>query len=214
MPEIAERSSGPFKRELDTIARGAKGLDAVRLARRLTDTDAAHALKVAKAAREHSKDVTDALNRVAVRFSEERAAIDRRAAEKANLKPDPAWHQAIAMAFAALPGKDRLARLAELSEQGRGTELAAILDAPPSITGLSAEQCAAYRAGFIQEHAKAELEERDALDAAMEAFSAATRASSQFVKELIDPGQLAAIERADSEADAAEMEFAAGHGPQ
>lgn len=209
---IAERTpvhpSAPWlKRELDAVHKGAAALDVVNRSRSPLDTPAAHALKVAKMARSYNTSVLDALNRVLAKGYAAREVIDRRIAEKANLKPDSKYEVAIATAYGSLREPDRLRMLGELVDDNRGPELAAILQAPLSITGLSAQHREAFRTDFIAKHAAAELEERNALDEAMEAFNAAQKASSGFVKELTDPGNLAEFERGALAAEEASAAF-------
>ena len=97
--------------------------------------------------------------------------------------------------------------LAQLVDENRGPELAAIVQAPSALTGLSDNQRGVFEQAITGKHAAAELEERDQLTGALEIVTAAAGAAGSLVKGLTDPAKIAEIERGAAEADAAGAAF-------
>lgn len=93
--------------------------------------------------------------------------------------------------------------IAELIEQKRGPELAAITQSSPLLSGLNDQQREAYERSFISKHAAAELREKEQIGTAFDAFDVAQRAAGELVKGFTDPGKLAEIERGVAAAEAA-----------
>jgi len=210
---IAERVKGDtpairkLQAEVNRLASSAGQLDTVHRNRSPLDTEAAHALKVAKLARQYGSRVTEALNRGLGEWAVSRAELEQRIVEKINLKPDPKFAAEIRSVFRTVDGTKRLEMLGQFVKENRGPELAAILEGPAFLTGISEEQKSAYRASMISTHAAAEQEELEALDEAAEGFQIANRTASNFAKELTDPGRLAKIERDANAAAEADLAF-------
>jgi hypothetical protein len=190
-----------IKAEANRLKAGAEALDRVNSNRSPLDTPAAHALKVAKLARTFDKEITASLQRACRTWADGFNDAQRRIEEKINLTPD-AFAGEIRTAFRSLSSKAKADLLLDLTEQNRGPELAAILKAPSVLTGLSDQERANYEKSVFARHAAAELGEQQKLQGVLDAFNVAQRAAGTFVKELTDPGKLAAIER-DAAASAA-----------
>lgn len=199
-------STESIRSEAAKLRERAVALDAVHSSRNPLVTPAAHALNVAKLGRTLDKETTAALNRTIADVSSRREGIDRRIADKVNLRPD-AFASEIRIAFRALPAAERLPLVSRMIEEKRGPELAAILDAPTLLTGLTAEQSSAFRLQMMSTHAAAELAEMEQLEEALEALFVAADASGAFVRDLTNPGKLQAIERDAAAAEAASADF-------
>lgn len=195
-----------LKAELNLVRRGAEALDGLRASRSPFDTEAAHAIKVAATARRFDKQVTAVLNRTTDLYRAGREAVERSIVEKVNLRPHELASE-IRTRFAAIDGKKRMDHITTMIDEGRGPELAAIVDAPAFLTGLSPEQCAAFKQAMIDKHAADEVAEIAGLDAAFEHVASVSRTAGNYVRELTDPHKLAKIEREAAAADEAAAAF-------
>jgi hypothetical protein len=191
--------------EVNRLRAGAEALDSVNSNRSPLDTPAAHALKAAEKARKFDREVTATLNRSAAIYGEALDDLRRRIDDKLNLKPvSDQEAREIREVFRGMGSKERAGLMKDLVDEGRGPELAALLNASsPILTGLSEPQRQMYREAFIAKHAAAELSEQERLGRVFEGVTAATRAAGEFVKLLTDPGTLADIERGAAAAAAA-----------
>lgn len=97
--------------------------------------------------------------------------------------------------------------ISQLIGENRGSELAAILQAPGAATGLTAKQRGEFEKGLFSAHAAPELEELEKLEGVFEAVVAATGATAGYVKDLTDPGRLAKIESQAATAEKATEAF-------
>lgn len=209
MPETV--GDNPVRRQLlgevNRLRDGARALDNVNANRNPLDTPAAHALKVAKMARAFGKETTASINRSVQAWAAGKEDLKRRIEEKINLKADPTFAVAIATRFSGLSGKAQTKLLSELVDENRGPELAAIIKAPPSLTGLNVRQIAMYEQAIASRHAAAELDEIEKLDEAYGAFDTVQRAAGSLEKQLTNPDKLAKIESGANAADEATDAF-------
>ena len=192
--------------EVNRLRLGAEALDNVRASRSPLDTPQAHALKVARLAKKFDGEVTAAINRYGSIASEGRGDIQRRIGEKIDFKPDT-FAQEIRTAFRSLDQQGKTKLLGELVAQNRGPELAAIVKAPPLLSGISAADQANFEKAIISKHAPDELEEQEWLNEIFVNCMTAASAAYSLGTEMQSPSEIAAIERAASEADAASQSF-------
>jgi hypothetical protein len=195
-----------LKAEMTRIRQSAEALDRVRANPSPLDTHAAHAIKVAKLARKFDSEVTAMVNRTSATWATARNAIEKAITEKVNLKPNK-YEELILRRFVEMKGEDRLTEVKAMIEGNRGAELAAIIDAPPFLSGLSNEQCVAFRQAMISKHAAEEVAEIATLDDVYNHVTSASRTAGNYVRELTDPGKLARIEREAADADEAGKAF-------
>ena len=193
--------------ELNRLALGAEALNNVAANRSPLDTPEAHALKVGRMSKKFDAEVSATINRAADIWREGRRDAERRIDEKVNLKPD-AFAAEIRAAFRGMDSKARHKLISELVDGNRGPELAALVKAPTSLTGLPEQERAAYEKAIMARHASAELEELQQLDGLLESVTTVTFTAGKFARSLTDPAQLAQIERDAAEAEAAGAAFA------
>ena len=188
--------------EVNKLRNGAEALDKVRANRSPLDTREAHALKVGKLAKQFESEAIASLNRSIQYWAEGYDDIERRIAQKVDLTPN-AFAQEIRSAFRTLSRKDKIELLGQLVKENRGPELAAIVKAPSVLSGISDDERAKFEESIIGMHASAEIEERAKLEDVFNAMNRAQDTASNIVKRFRDPAQLADIERAAADADAA-----------
>lgn len=192
--------------EVNRLRQGVAALNSVNTNRSPLDTEAAHALKVAKMARKLDTEITATTNRSAQIWAAGFSDAERRIGEKINLTPD-AFASEIRVAFRGLNTNAQGELIRDLVEQNRGPELAAIVKAPSVLTGITDAQREAYGEAIVARHASAELDEQKALEDVFTVVRAATRASASFVKDLTNPRMIEEIERGANAAEAAGSAF-------
>jgi hypothetical protein len=192
--------------EVNRLKLRGEALDNVNRTRSPLDTPAAHALKVAKLARSFDKETTDALNRATRIWADAYKDTQTRIDDKVNLRPD-AFAPEIRAAFRTLSSKAKADLITQLVKENRGPELAAIVKAPAVLTGITDEARAAYENMMLVTYAAPEVDELAKLEDLLSSVTAATRASSNMVKDLTDPRKLAEIESQAAAADQASAAF-------
>ena len=192
--------------EVNRLSRGAAALDSVNANRSPLDTEAAHAVKVAKMARKFDSEVTAVINRAGQVMRDGHQEVQRRIDEKVDLKPDN-FAMEIRTRFFGLDASAKSELVNRLVKENRGPELAAIVKAPSVLTGISDEQRGLYEQAIISTHAAAELDDKTRIDDALKAVLAATGTAANFVKDLTDPNKLAKIEQGEAAAIAAGEAF-------
>lgn len=200
------RSAVGMQGEVNRLRLRAEQLDNVAINRNPLDTEEAHAVKVARLARTLDKDITATINRAGDHFREGRQDLRRRIEEKVNYKPDK-YEGVILSRFVTLSRKDQMSLISRLVGENRGSELAAILQAPFAATGLTDQERATLENSLFSAHAAGELEELEKLEGVFEAVTAATTATSGYVRDLTDPGKLAKIESQAANAEKATEAF-------
>jgi hypothetical protein len=194
--------------EINRLRLSAEALERVSRSRSPLDTQAAHALKVAKLARKLDTERAAVFQRLVSIWSGGRERLQRQIEDKINLKPDPTFANEIRTAFRALSSDKKSKFISDLiADPERGPEMAAILRAPSILTGISDEQKAAYELSFTTKHAGDLFDEQQYLDDAYQNAIEAEKATFSLVKELTDPQKLAQIEREDAVAREAGAAF-------
>lgn len=200
---VQHPASTEMRGDVARLHAAAAALDNVRNNRSPLDTEAAHALKVAKQARKYDQEVTAIISRAGAAWRSGTETLQKRIAEKVNFKIDADDAREIRAVIRSMKPADRVAALDKLLKEGRAPELHAIISGSELTTGIDDGMRAAFRDSYVATHAAPEMAEQEALEQDFESLLAATRAAGSFVKDLTDPGKLAEIERADAQANAA-----------
>lgn len=203
-----EKSATVLRMQAETrrIQNGASALVRAQTSRSPLDTPEAHVKKIGTMARKFDQEALATFNRSTDFWRSGMADIARRIEEKINLKPD-AFAAEIRAAYRGMKPQDRVGLIGRLIKENRGPELAALIKAPASLTGLSDLERSKYEAAMLSAHAPDELEERARLEEDLEATAAALRAAGDLAKSLTDPGELARIEMQVAASRAAGDEF-------
>ncbi|MEZ5688739.1 MAG: hypothetical protein R3E21_08170 [Caenibius sp.] len=192
--------------ELNRLRRGVEALDTMNRSRSPLDTPDAHALKVAKAARKYEADIKATMQRIGGIATAGFEDVNRRRAEKVNLTPD-AFAGEIRSVFRSLDAVGRAKMLEEFVSGNRGPELAALVNAPGSVTGIPDNERQSCLASIYAKHAAEETADEAMVNDSLDSSLAAINAAQQLVKELTDPRKIAEIERGAADADAAGEAF-------
>ncbi|WP_324742082.1 hypothetical protein U8326_02240 [Tsuneonella sp. CC-YZS046] len=188
-----------FLAEVNRVHAGAAALDNVRANRSPLDTAEGHALKVGKLAKKFDNEVTAVINRSGEIWREGMSDVQRRIDEKIDLKPN-AFAEEIRATFRTMNRKSKVELLGQLVKENRGPELAAIVKAPSILSGISDAERADYERAIISMHAPKELAEQTWLDELFDSVGIVATTSSGLVRDFMDPGELARIERAEASA--------------
>lgn len=162
-------------------------------------TAAAHTKKLADMAKKFDREVVAGFNRATDAYRAGLAEIRARIDEKVNFKEDGYGGETRAY-FRTLSAVEKTSLISELLGANRAPELAALLKAPRSTTGLTEEMIERTTKSLYATHAAPELAEMERLSEVLEGATAAYRAGSDLARSLTDPAELARIER---EAEAA-----------
>jgi hypothetical protein len=193
--------------EAKGVGTAAEGLSLLAAQRRPTETRAAHLKRVTAAAKLFLAKSDGARERAAKAGFAGKQDVQRRIDERVRLVPNE-YATEVRAGFRMLDREGKLAALQRMVEENSGPELAAIVRVPPIAVGLnSAAEQAQWEKVITAKHAAAELDEMAAIDAAWEAMAIIGRTSYELVKSLDDPLEMARIEQAEAEADAAVEAF-------
>ncbi len=194
--------------EVARLADGAEALARLNSNRDPTITDAAHVKRVADAAAKLGKATTTAMNRIGELSRRGHDDIAARIKAKTRLVPDVFGNE-IRDQFRRMGQEEKTKLLAELVEDpNRGSELAAILVAPLSATGLSAEARSKWEQVYVARHAPDELNEQLVLTATCEgALSVGTPTAGKVEAAYSSPTRIAEIARAEAAANAVAATF-------
>lgn len=200
--DAAKRIQG----EVNRLRSAAEALDNVRRKRNPLDTQDAHALRVGKLARKFDQEVTAMINRIADHYRVAMADIDRRIAEKVDLRPN-GFADEIREVFRSLDRNTKVELLGQLVKENRGPELAAIVRAPSILSGLTDAERANFENSIIGMHAREEVTERAAIEDVMGAAHTASVTAGNIARRFSDPRELARIEEAQAQAKDAGDDF-------
>jgi hypothetical protein len=206
LPTSGQGGRRALHAEVTKLHAAATALEKLRANADPTVTPAAHAKRVMSAAAKLKEQVASARDRAHRIMHDGATDIDRRIAAKVNLKPD-AFAAEIRATFRGMPPERQLRVLAELATQNRGPELAALIEAPGIVTGLTGDLQNRYRDLIVSTHASEEHAEQAEL---MEAFLATLDmmpVASAVADALSDPAKLAEIERGEAAAAEAAAAF-------
>jgi hypothetical protein len=128
--------------------------------------------------------------------------------EKVTLKPNEYAAETRAV-LRSMPKADRLSALAQLAAKNNGAELAAVINAPALLSGVTEEDQQTFRTQIFAIHAKEEIAELEELTTAYQASLDAIDVAGTLAKELTDPTRLAEINMGVDAAAAAEAAFTA-----
>jgi hypothetical protein len=206
LPGEGHAASHQVHHHVTRLADAAEALHTLRLTRDPSQTDAAHTKKVCLAAERLNKDVTATLNGILKITGDGHANIDARINAKTKLNPD-AYASEVRAVYRSKSATDQMQLLKEFVDQNRAAELAAIIKAPTSLTGMSEEHRQRWESAFIAKHAPEELAERALLEDAFSDATVSTRTAGELATAYSDPLKLAAIQKAEAVAAAAQQAF-------
>jgi hypothetical protein len=189
------------------LADASEALFNLRLTRNPSETDAAHTKRVCLAADRFNKDITVTLNHIIKVSGDGHASIDGRINAKTKLNPDSYAGEVRAVYRGLASQTEKTKLIGEFIEQNRAAELAAIIKAPTSLTGMIEEHRQRYEAAFIAKHASEELAEKAALEDAFSDAMVSTRTAGELADAYADPVKLAAIVKAEAVAAEAVKAF-------
>ena len=184
----------------------ARSLHNLRTTRNPTETEGSHQKRISLAAERLGRETTATTNRLSEFLRSGRSDLAVRIAEKTKLTPD-AYAAEIRAVYRGMTQTERTKLLADLVDGGRGPELAALVNAPTTLTGMSDEFRQQYVAAFIAKNAPAESEEQALLDEVYSDALVSTQTVGALADAYADPAKLAEITRAEAAADAAARAF-------
>lgn len=198
------RSLQGLVREVES---GVSALGNLHATPNLTDNEFAHTKRVGTAARKLKEKAEGINDKAHVVVRDGLTDIQRRIAEKVNLKPDEKFGAEIRSLFRSLKPGEQIAMLSQLARENRGPELAAIIDAPTSVTGITREVQDRHRSQIVSIHAPEEFAEQAALLDALPAVVSAVRVADEMAIEYENPNTLAKIAKSEEAAKAADAAF-------
>lgn len=188
------------------LADAAEALHTLRLTRDPTQPEIAHVKRVCLAAERLGKDITATLNGIIKITGDGHASIDGRIAAKTKLQPD-SYASEVRAVYRGMTPTEQMQLLKELVDQNRAAELAAIIKAPTSLTGMSDEHRQRWEATFTAKHAPDEVAEKAALEEAFGDAMVSTKTAGELADAYADPVKLAEITKAEEVAAAAAQAF-------
>jgi hypothetical protein len=192
--------------ELTKLHTGSTALQKMHATPDPTITPATHTKRVTAAATKLREQAATARGRIHQIAQDRLAELDRQIATKVNLKPN-AYAPEIRAVFREKPPEAQQRFLVELATQNRGPELAALLEAPGSVTGMTDEMRNRTHDLIVSTHAREEHEELTELTDAFSAAVGALPVVNSFADAFSDPAKLAEIERGEAAAAEAAAAF-------
>jgi len=193
-------------RHVVRLADAAEALYNLRVTRDPTQTPDAHTKRVGLAAERFNKDITATFNHINKVIGDWERDIAARIAAKTNLVPD-AYAAEIRAVYRSKSPTEQMELINEFVAQNRAAELAAVIKAPASLTGMSDEHRARYEAAYVAKHAPGEVAEKEALEDAFNDALVVTNTAGALAKAYSDPDKLAEIAKAEAVAATAQQAF-------
>jgi hypothetical protein len=201
-------ASKEIRSEVSRIRNAIASLAAMNGSPNPLETSAAHTRKICAAAEKLSNQIEASRSKIQSFASSGMDGLHNAMVEKAGLRQN-LYAAEVRTAFRGLDGTERIQFLNDLLETGDGASLAAVLDAPSTLTGISKDVREKYREVATQRAAPSEYaaftEILETLDSGLTASSCAADAASAFA----DPARLAQIEADEAAATAASASFEA-----
>lgn len=191
----------------------AEAMESIALNRNPTETDAAHAVRVSKAAATLKTEVSNAFTRVNQNLSDGMRNIQAKIDEATGLKSQSPSATEIRSVFRGLKAADRT-ELISKAIKDRDTEiLAAVLGAHPLLSGLDAKYQTDMRRSYEEQVAPELVAEGDALIDIDAEVAALLRTAEMAAAEAVAPDYIARVAEAAQKAEAAQSEFTAATAP-
>lgn len=206
LPASGHDAARKINIEVTKVKSGLEALENLHSARNPLDSQAAHERRISTAAQKFANEVKSSSERMYSILRDGLNDIERRVGNKINLTPD-AYGAEVRQVFRSMSSSDQIKMLNTLVQQGRGPELAAILKAPETLTGMSKDMQDKYTAAVYSTHAPAEYAEQLALLDVISDASVITPVALNAAKSFTDPMLLASIEKAEKAAKAADADF-------
>jgi hypothetical protein len=192
--------------QVSSLTETAQALHTLRATRNPTETEGAHQKRVSLAAVRLSKETTATMNRIFKITGDGHADIAARIRAKVKLQPD-SYASEVRAVYRGLSRTEQIKMLNELVEQNRGPELAALIKAPASLTGMSEKLRQRYESAFLARHAPAEASEDAALEEAFDDAMVSARTAGEIADAYAKPAKLAEITRAEGVSPTAPKTF-------
>jgi hypothetical protein len=206
LPEGSHPHARKVQAEVLKLATSMEALARVWETQSPTDTAEGHQKKVSAAAVVFGRQVAAARDRLHDLVRQGVKDIEQRSRLKTGLKADE-FASEVRATVRALGIEAKLALLGDLARNKRGSELAAVVDAPTILTGITDDLATRFRELIETSHAPEEYQERiKLLEAFGEAFDM-TALCADAASNFADPGKLATIERGEEAAAAAIAAF-------
>ena len=205
-PEAFKPPHVQLQGNVERLAAAAEALSNLHSIRNPTETDGAHTKKVSTAAARLKAEAEAMLSRMNTTVHTGMDAIQKSINAKVKLNPD-AYAPEIRAAFRGKSQVEKFKLLGELVESNRGPELAAIVRAPDTLTGLTKEHKDRFAAAIVARHAPDEAEAEKALMASFDAALVAVGVAKDVSAVYSDPVALAEITAAENAAAAAAKSF-------
>lgn len=202
LPGTGQTHARNIASTIQGLAVSAEALAKVYDSKSPTETEDAHHKKVVTAAKAfggQAERVRDRLHEIVQAGMRD---IEARSRAKTGLKANE-YAGEIRAVIRNMPTDTKLALFNELAEEGRGAELAAVIDAPALLTGVTVEMQQRAKEVLETVHAKAETDERDKLSQVFaEAYDVVSMCANA-ARQLGDTERLADIEHGEAAAAAA-----------
>ncbi|MEY4684202.1 MAG: hypothetical protein RLZ25_661 [Pseudomonadota bacterium] len=200
--ENTGRIAEPFSKLTTAI----RALEELHSARDLTMPAEHHIAKVGRAAQSLASKLDSIKSQALSHYSHESGKLSGMIVDRLNLKPNR-FEAELRAALLAMPSlADRISWLQEAAKDpANGPLLAAVIEAPPALTGISTEAMRVVEKDFIQTHAPDLVQIQQDLDDALSITSSAHRTASVMTAEFQNPAELKRISEAEQAAAQAQQ---------
>lgn len=182
-----------FKSEHTRLMRALEGLDSIRSNPDVTAPEAAHALKVSKAAARLKEEAQKAKSRAYDAYMNYSTQLSGEIIERAGIKENK-YASEIRAAFMQLDNSKRMKFISEVIEKRDGASFAAIIDAPEILTGLSSDMRQQFTESYYSKVAPELLQQQNELKEAMDLMDATFRAVGADVDNALNPSKVREIQ--------------------
>jgi hypothetical protein len=211
MTELSERFSripntGRLAEPFTKITSAIRALEDLNANRDLTMPPEHHTAKIGRAAQTLEAKLDSLKSAALSTYSAESGRISGLITDRLSLKPNR-FEAELRAALLAMPSlSDRISWLQDAAKDpANGPLLAAVIEAPPALTGISTEAMRAVEKAFIETHAPDLVQMQQDLDDALSITSSAHRTASVMTAEFQNPAELKRISEAEQAAAQAQQ---------
>ena len=192
--------------EVRAIHEAVRGLDAIQKNRSQTETDGAHFLRVSKAAQQAKARFDASVNRLNETLQESARDLDGRIVQRLGLVENQ-YSAEIRATLRAMPDDKRNAYVREAIDRKDGAFVAAVVNAPSILTGVSDEMKGRYKELLTEKVAPELVAEQSEIFETFSAAMAAVTAAKRAASEVSDPALQISIEISQMRAEEAQRHF-------
>ncbi|MDI5987025.1 hypothetical protein QLQ85_19755 [Halomonas sp. M4R5S39] len=178
------------------LANAVESMEAIATNRDPTQTEAAHEVRIAKAARQLMQHGEKMKAQLHDGMAEGLGDINGEIRTKNNFSAHPVYGPEVRHALRLMTDQQRHDVVRQALDKGDGQTMAAIMEAPEVTTGLDPKQMTAYREAFEKKHTPELVEQREELYESFDAGLVALRNADNAAREWLKPGRLREIEEA------------------